>query len=95
MKFTDNALKQFQKIINESENPATAIRFYTSQGCCSPSLQMTVAENPSKEDTVIKMNDVDFFVTPEAEKILSKLTLDYGTEGFRSIKDENAGGCCS
>lgn len=86
MKFTDNALNQFKKIINESENPATAIRFYTSQGCCSPSLQMTVSENPSPGDSAIQMGDVNIFITPEADRILADITLDYTEDGFRSVK---------
>lgn len=97
MKFTDNALKQFKKLIDETENPKAGIRFYTTQGCCSPTLQMDVANNPTQGDNVVQIGDILIFITPEAEKILSEITLDYTEDGFRSVKKSNepsAGKCC-
>ena len=97
MKFTENALNQFKKLIEESEKPKAGIRFYTVKGCCSPSLQMDVEENPAPDDSVIQMSGVNFFITPDAEKMLSEITLDYTEEGFRSVKtstDNQTGGCC-
>ncbi|MCA1757715.1 MAG: hypothetical protein LC649_09690 [Bacteroidales bacterium] len=97
MNFTDNALNQFKKLIDQSNNPKAGIRFYTVQGCCSPSLQMGTEENPAKDDLVIQMSGVDIFVTPDAEKILSNITIDYTKDGFRTVKpstDNQTGGCC-
>ena len=97
MNFTENALNQFKKLIDESENPASGIRFYTAQGCCSPSLQIGVEENPASDDSVIQMSGVNIFITPEAEKMLSEITLDYTEEGFRSVetsKESSKGKCC-
>lgn len=86
MKFTENALVQFKHQIEENENLQSGIRFFTVQGCCSLRLQMDVAPSPKTGETVIKMGDVDFFVTPDAEKILSTLTIDYSDGSFRSKK---------
>ncbi|MDZ7742152.1 MAG: iron-sulfur cluster biosynthesis family protein [Bacteroidota bacterium] len=97
MNFTDNALNQFKKLIAESENPKAGIRFYTAQGCCSPSLQMEVAENPAPDDSVIQMSGGNIFVTTEAEKMLFDITIDYTEDGFRTKKpstDNQTGGCC-
>jgi len=97
MNFTENALNQFKKLINESESPASGIRFYTFQGCCSPSLQMDIAKNPSPGDKVLQFEGLDIYIAPEAEKILSEITIDYSDEGFRSVKTSNessAGKCC-
>lgn len=97
MNFTDNALKQFKKLIDESENPKSGIRFYTTQGCCSPSLQMNIANNPGQGDKVLQLDDVNVFITAEAEEILSAITIDYTQEGFRTVRktDElSKGKCC-
>ena len=97
MNFTKNALNQFKKLIDESENPKAGIRFYAVQGCCSPSLQMGVEENPAPDDSVIQMSGVDIFVTPDAEKILSNITIDYNEDGFRTVEsltDTKTKGCC-
>lgn len=97
MNFTENALNQFKKQIAESENPKSGIRFYTVQGCCSPTLQMGVEESPAPDDSVIQMSGINIFVTPDAEKILSNITIDYTEDGFRTVKpstDNQTGGCC-
>lgn len=97
MKLTDSALIQFKKLIDESESPTSGIRFFTVQGCCSPTLQMSVAQNPSPGDSVIQMGDVNIFITTQADKILSEITLDYTEDGFRSVKapaDISAKKCC-
>ena len=97
MNFTENALNQFKKLIDESGNPKSGIRFYTVQGCCSPSLQMDVEENPFPDDSVIQMSGIDIFVTPDAEKLLSNITIDFTEDGFSTVKsstDTQTRGCC-
>jgi len=85
MNFTENALNQFRKLINENENPTAGIRFFTTQGCCSPILQMDIVKNQSQDDKVLQMDDVSIFLTTEAEQILSDITLDYSDNKFRSV----------
>lgn len=86
MKLTDNALAQFKQMVEESGNLLSGIRFFTVQGCCSPRLQMDVAPSAQEGDVLIKMGEVDFFVTPDADKILSTLTIDYSDGSFHSQK---------
>lgn len=86
MKLTDNALAQFKHLVEESRNPQSGIRFFTVQGCCSPRLQMDVALSPKEGDVVVKMGNVDFFITPDADNILSSLTIDYSNGSFQSVK---------
>jgi len=86
MKFTDRALAQLKKVLEESDNLQSGIRFFTEQGCCSPLLQMEVAPSPKKGDVVVKMGEVDFFLTPDADKILSPITIDYSDGNFHSKK---------
>lgn len=89
MNFTDNALKQFKKLLDENEKPKSGIRFFTAQGCCSPTLQMNIADNPNQGDKVMQIDDVDVFITSEAEEILSEITIDYSEDTFRTVKATN------
>lgn len=93
MKFTESALNEFKKIIENSENPKSGIRFYTTQGCCSPILQMDVSENPTKDDVVTNIENIEFFVTAQANEILSKVNLDFSDGRFHTA-NEKTGGCC-
>jgi len=86
MNLTENALAQFKKMIEEGENPKFGIRFFTAQGCCSPILQLEMVPSPQEGDLVVKIGEVDFFFTPEADSILSELTIDYSNGTFHSIK---------
>jgi len=89
MNFTKNALNQFKKLIAENENPTAGIRFYTTQGCCSPILQMDIVEKQSQADMVLQIDDVSIFLSSEAEQILSEITLDYSDSRFRSVNSPN------
>lgn len=85
MKLTESALTQFKQM-TEGREIQSGIRFFTVQGCCSPRLQMDVAPAPKEGDVVVKLGEVDFFVTPDADKILSTLKIDYSDGSFRSEK---------
>jgi len=86
MKLTDSALAQFKQVIEESGNLRSGIRFLTVPGCCSPVLKMEITDAPQSGDVVVKMGEVDFFFTPDADKILSPLTIDYSEGNFHSKK---------
>lgn len=86
MKLTESALAQFKKMVESSGTFQSGIRFFTVQGCCSPRLQMDVAPSPKEGDVVVKLGEVDFFITPDADKILSTLKIDYSDGSFRSVK---------
>ncbi|GAB4318360.1 MAG: hypothetical protein Kow00127_10380 [Bacteroidales bacterium] len=93
MKFTGNAINRFRQMVNESGSQATGVRFYTVQGCCSPALELDLAETPVPGDIVIQMEDVTVYISPEAESLLSEITLDYSGSRFMAVTetDKNAG----
>lgn len=85
MKLTDNALAQFKHMIEEKGNLQSGIRFFTVQGCCIPRLQMDVAPSPKEGDVMVNMGDVDFYVSPDADKILANLNIDFNDRRFLSV----------
>ncbi|MBE9467061.1 MAG: hypothetical protein IMY72_01920 [Bacteroidetes bacterium] len=97
MKLSENALSEFKKMIDEGKQASSGIRFFTTQGCCSPMLQLEISQNPTTDDIVVKKGDVDFFITPEAEKILSEISIDFVDGSFKTEKlnnDTNNESCC-
>ena len=86
MQFTNQALIQFKKLIIDSEEVTAGIRFFTTPGCCTPLLQMEISKNPIAGDIVVETGGVTFYVTPEADNILSDITIDFSGENFTSRK---------
>ncbi len=84
MKFTENALSKFKKLIFESGDASAGIRFFTTQGCCTPLLQMEITNNHDSADVVVEIDGIDFYISPEADKILSELSIDYNNGSFTS-----------
>lgn len=97
MNFTKKALDQFKNLVGKNENPKAGIRFFTVQGCCSPYLNIDIVNAPSQGDKAMQFDDVNIFITPEAEKILANITLDYSENSFYSVKESDEpfkGRCC-
>ena len=98
MTLTENAIRKFKEIITESGNrPArlehsggkAGVRFYTIPGCCSPLLKMEIADSPAKGDVVVEIGGVDFYISNEADNLLSGLSIDFSNGKFISVKPEN------
>ncbi|MGB9745447.1 MAG: HesB/IscA family protein [Bacteroidales bacterium] len=92
MKISQKAFEAFDQIIREQEIPGASVRIYTVQGCCSPSLQMTVTDKPEPGDQKVEIDGMVFYIDSMAETILSNVTIDFGTNGFwleRTEKTDN------
>jgi Fe-S cluster assembly iron-binding protein IscA len=94
MKVTESALKQFKQSIDQNETPGSGIRLFTSQGCCGPSIQMSVVVNPGAGDKILTFGDVDFFVEPQAEQKLTDISIDYRDDSFKLDGMKKASSCC-
>ncbi len=88
------AIEELNKVLKQAENPQAGIRIFAQQGCCGPGIQMVLAEHATPSDKVISIENIDFFVDKEAEKMLEGVTLDYGNKGFRLEGLKSNGGCC-
>lgn len=63
MKVTQKAIDAFSNILKEQGNHNSGIRIYAVQGCCSPSLQMTVTNQPEPDDNKVVVNGMVFLLT--------------------------------
>lgn len=89
MKITQKAIDAFGNILKEQGNPDFGIRIYAVQGCCSPSLQMTVTNKPETDDNKVEVDGIIFFIDNLAKIMLEDVTIDYGINGFRLERTNN------
>ena len=94
MKVTDNAAEQFKKEMKESETPVSGVRIFTMKGCCGPSIFMKPAEKADKCDFCININDVDFFIEPDANELIRTATIDYEKGSYKFDNMKSSGKCC-
>ena len=94
MKVTDNAIKQLQQELNQLDTPGSGIRIFTTSGCCGPSLQMNVSKLANSNDQIIVIDEVNFFIDPEAVILITSLTIDFINGRFKFDKGIKSTGCC-
>jgi len=95
MNITDDAANELKKILVEFNKEGAGVRIFSTQGCCGPTIQMDIVPQPGKEDTIVSIGNIDFFIEKSLVSTLSSVTLDYGVNGFRLNGLVRSGGCCS
>ena len=94
MNATPQALEELKKTLKTEENPMTGVRIFTQQGCCGPALQMSVVEKPMTGDLQLAIDSVNFFIEEPAVDMLTGVTLDHSSTGFKLNGMKKSGGCC-
>ena len=77
LEITDAAVKQFKKILSESDAKDSNIRIFVSGGGCCPSYGLDVTDKGEDGDLLIEKHSLKIYVEPSAQEALSKATLDY------------------
>jgi iron-sulfur cluster assembly accessory protein len=77
LEITDAAVKQFKKILSESDAKNSNIRIFNSGGGCCASYGLDVTDKGKDGDLLIEKNSLKIYVEPAAHEALSKATLDY------------------
>jgi iron-sulfur cluster assembly accessory protein len=83
LEITDSAVKQFKKILSDSDVKGSGIRIYTSGGGCCPSYGLDVSENGEDGDKVIEKDGLKIFLERIAYNQLSNAKIDYINSGER------------
>ncbi|HEY5589380.1 MAG TPA: hypothetical protein VIK55_00020 [Paludibacter sp.] len=95
MNITDQTAIELKKIIAEFDKPAAGIHIFSTAGCCGPSIQMDIAPRVGNEETVISIQDIEFFVANDLISKLADVTIEHGSNGFRLAGLQKSGdGCC-
>ncbi|RPJ69290.1 MAG: hypothetical protein EHM20_16565 [Alphaproteobacteria bacterium] len=95
MNATPLALDELKKVLNSEESPTAGVRIFTQQGCCQPTIQMSVVEKPAIGDLQQTIDSVNFFMDDQARDMLTGVTIDFGLNGFKLEGLKKSGGCCS
>ena len=85
---TKNAILQFKRLTAGTGNLMAGIRFYTIPTCCSSLLKMEVVSYPDSLDVAVEIDGVNFYITPDAEQLLSGITIDFIDVKFKSVQQE-------
>ena len=94
MNISEQAAIEFKKVLDGFEKPGAGIHIFSSQGCCGPAIQMDVAFQPNPNETVVTLENIDFFVEKELLSTLENVTIERGPNGFRLQGMNSGSGCC-
>ncbi|MBI5050584.1 MAG: iron-sulfur cluster assembly accessory protein [Nitrospirae bacterium] len=92
---TDSAVKQFKKLLSDSNAEGHGVRIFAADGgCCGPSLAMSIANKPENSDITIQKDELKIFLEKEANKVLSNATINYSDENGFAITGMQGSSCC-
>lgn len=94
MNVTEQAIAQLKKIIATFDNPKTGVHIFSAEGCCGPSIQMDIETEVGKDETILSVNDIDFFVSNDLLPQMENVTIEFGDKGFRLAGLQKSGGSC-
>jgi len=94
MKVSEKAANELKKILAGFEEHGAGIRIFTIRNCCGSSIQMDIASQPGADETVVSMENIDFFIKNDLLETLSTLNIDYGPDGFILNRLQRSSGCC-
>ncbi|MCK7519981.1 MAG: hypothetical protein MZV64_20775 [Ignavibacteriales bacterium] len=94
MNITEQAAIELKKAIDDFDKPGAGIHIYNGKGCCGPSIQMDIAAYPEANDTVVNLENIDFFMEKDLLTTLATVTIEHGSGGFRLSGLKRNGGCC-
>lgn len=94
MNITDQAVIELKKIMTEFDKPGTGVRIFSTVGCCGPSIQMDIAQHVGSNETVLFIQDIEFFIANDLISQLADVTIEIGSNGFRLAGLQKSGSSC-
>ena len=94
MKISEQAAIELKKALESFDKPGSAIHFYSTPGCCGPSIGMDITTHAKKGEISTSIEGVDIFVTEELLIDLKDVTIEYGESGFLLKGLKKSSGCC-
>lgn len=92
---TEAAVKQFKKLLLDSNAEGLGIRVFISGGGCCSSYGLDVTESGETGDELIEMDGLKVFVDPTAYNELSNAKLDYLDSGeMKGFSITGLSSCC-
>ncbi len=94
MTITEQAQIELKKALNSFNKPGAGIHIFNTQGCCGPSVQMDITTHIENGESIISLQDIDFFVADALLPDLTNVTIEFDTKGFKLNGLQKSGSCC-
>lgn len=93
MHISAEAIQSLKQQLSAEELQNKAIRFFSAQGCCGPSVQMALVEEVPATDDTFSAEGVRFALEPAVKQQLQSVTLAVGPQGFK-LEGFQSNSCC-
>jgi Fe-S cluster assembly iron-binding protein IscA len=93
MHISAEAIQSLKQQLSPEDLQTKAIRFFSAQGCCGPSVQMALVEAVPATDESFSVEEVRFALEPAVKQQLEKVTLAVGPQGFK-LEGFQSNSCC-
>lgn len=93
LEITKSAVKQFKKMLTDTNANGSCIRIFVSGGGCCASYGIDVSENGEAGDKLIQKGDLKIFIQPDAYYGLNNAKIDY-SHIKKSFAIKGLSSCC-
>ena len=93
MKISTEAIEALKGQLSPEQRKHKTIRFFLAQGCCGPSVQMTITEDKPETDISFSHDDIQFSIDQEVKAMLENVTLAFSGRGFK-LEGFQSTSCC-
>lgn len=93
MNISNEAILALKKQLSADDISNKIIRFFGTEGCCGPSVQMAMIDQKLEKDDNFTIEGINFSVDPTVKEILEPVTLNFSEEGFK-LDGFKSSGCC-
>lgn len=93
MNISTEAMQALKQQLSTEELKQKTIRFFASQGCCGPSVQMALVDQVPSTDETFSLEEVKFALDPAIKAQLAPVTLSAGPQGFK-LEGFQSSNCC-
>lgn len=93
MNVSNEAIQALKEHIGAAELEKKIIRFFNTQGCCGPSVQMSLEDEKTTTDEFFIVDGVNFSMEPSIITNMEPVTLIFNENGFQ-LQGYTSSGCC-
>ncbi len=93
MNISNEAIKALKNQLTPEQQKNQIIRFFATQGCCGPSIQMSVVNDTQETDESFSKDDIRFGIDQDVREMLQNVTLVFTDRGFK-LEGFQSTGCC-
>ncbi len=96
MKITENAIEKLKTIITRAVDQQAGIRISVGNGCCGPSIGLSLVRQPQSADIKQIHEGINFYIDSSLKDFDNDIVLDFQNEYFNltGIPNQSGSGCC-